>query len=77
MSADSAPVGSPGGRPRVVKPGPPQRLAALAALVLLFITLVLAIELAFGSLLMGLFLIVALAASLAAVPMPMKAAASR
>lgn len=66
MSADRVSAGSPGGRPRVVKPGPPQRLAALAALVLLFTTLVLAIELAVGSLLMGLFLIVALAASLAA-----------
>jgi diacylglycerol kinase family enzyme len=59
-------AGGRGGQPRAVKPGPPQRLAALAALALLFISLVLVIELAIGSLLMGLFLIVALAASLAA-----------
>lgn len=66
MRTDYGPAGSDrSGRPRAVKPGPVQRLAALAALLLLAATLVVVVELAFGNLLMGLFLVVALAASLA------------
>jgi diacylglycerol kinase family enzyme len=53
-----------GGRPRVIKPGPSQRLDAFAALVLLVAALVFAIELAVGNLLLGAFLIAALVASL-------------